>query len=241
MAFAAQLTERRQALRHVASFVDVSVPARPSLRPGGMGRGGRWKASNFYEEEKDASLEIRQGTPYRPFMFRKCESCEYTLAVTAMKVVILDCVNTTIRIRCEVIGTLELINCANVTVHVENRVPVITVDSCRDCSIAFAALKYETGVVWANVINLRMKSSANKISCWNIPTLRELGSNAKHDSYFSKTTQFVSSFASNGSLFTERIVREGSYPIAQSKFLRAQERDKQNAIKLLQTFSALAQ
>jgi hypothetical protein len=150
--------------------------------------------------------------------------------------VIVDCNNCQFELAGENIGTLELVNCKNVTLNIERRSPCITVDSCVDCSINFMTPRLVSPAIWANVENLRMGVNGEFA---RVPKVSELGNDEADPTFDIKTAQYSSAFDPEGKLLTEKIVREGAgYAVTESKFKRNEAIKQANEEKMMKALAA---
>jgi hypothetical protein len=178
---------------------------------------------------------------------KNCRDGAYTLdaSLRVAKVFVENCENVVVTVRCLVITqTLEIWNCADVSLRFDEPVATVQADSCRDCALMFKKLNHLGAVVHAtcegslcvrwpketNVVNENEPKTYSKESTESSMTSIDLVLNERatspafgpvtlSKSGINETPQFITRLI-DSVLTTERVIRDkDEYPTTAREML----------------------
>jgi len=123
--------------------VEVKEPAHKKVReksgqPQTVSKGGRWVIENYNE-----GVHILDKFDMKSNIFISMNDDATFQITTKVKAVCIDaCINCRVFIK-EVVSTVELVNCQNVTLICEDKIPSVAVDKCQSPRIILSRKAYE--------------------------------------------------------------------------------------------------
>jgi NAD-dependent SIR2 family protein deacetylase len=193
------------------------------------------KGPIVFERQAGKSKTIA-ATGSRLFYVKNCTACDITVEGVVTKIVLLGCKDCNIVVNSRTVaGTLEIIDCRNVTVTINRAMPTVTLDSSHACLLSYSDEEFFGYVIWADTSKLAVK--INDILA-AIPDARSLNPNLE-GSFDMKTTQFITSMK-DGGLVTEEVVREGAgYAVSKSQFIANEDRAIANEAAISRAFASM--
>jgi len=106
--------------------------------------GIRSKSMLKLENLKGQKMNVTEATPKDLLYLWKCENLEVSVDVKVTKIILENCVSTTVLIKAQVLtGSVEIIGGENNSLHFETFVPTITVDKATKCKLTFNLAAYQ--------------------------------------------------------------------------------------------------
>ena len=191
----------------------------------------RRKTTNFSDlnnQEKiiDASIAVRNGLIF----LEKCSKLHCKVNVNSSKLILLKLSDCTIEVNQPILtSALEVIDCKNVTIQLKFAAETITVDKCEDCHFVLQRVELMRNLYSCQSLNISISPSFSSVTeKVVVRNANEFETNPE-----AGVPQFISRFASDGTLVTELVVREGvGYATTKREKERADAKQKYLMSKL---------